>query len=459
MTGRLGPSPSLGDLRRRRRTGVVRAAVAALAAGGLAGCSASVTGDRPQGSTTTTSLATVKHIHTPPPNPWMYHVPRRRPGPIPSPQHPAPAAPAAPGALGDRVSWEACNLLTRAQIAAQFGGPVGPPTPTYPDCSWLVGRNAFLALDIEPRTSFTSATQYVAALEHISNVGTRAIIGNNRYLYFSNGTTSYWLLWQRVGDFSSLDTTHLVTLANEALSATARRQPSQPPPTVVPTLRDPPNPVVYFAGDSTAAGPEWAWATYFATKATPTLSEYQVGSDLEVPGYFDWTHHLRAVALARKPKLVVYMGSANDGQPIFYKGAFRSPGSAGWKVAYGALVGTLMRGVASTGTRLLVIGEPAMQDPSLSSAMAAMNEVDAAQARLYKGVYFFDPGTVLNGPQGHYEPTIVIDGKATPVRLDGIHLDIAGSVYLARYIAKLIEKLLPKPSPATPKSGHLPDVG
>jgi hypothetical protein len=394
--------------------------VALLAAGAavLAGCSAAPIATPPRATTTTAKTVVTRHRHG---------------HPTPRPHPPGPP----PGALGSRPAWEACDLLSRAQIRAQFGGRVGQPTPVYPYCQWLIGSDAFLALEIEPHTSFATATQYVAPLEQISGLGSKAMIANNRYLYFAKGSTSYWLLWQQVGDFSTLNAVQLTSLGHDVLNAVAAGHVPRPPQRVAA------GPAIYFAGDSTAAGPEWAWVNYFATRATPTLCEYQVGSDLEVPGYFDWTRHLQAMVLARRPRLVVYMGSANDGQPLFYKGAFQQPGSAGWRAAYGALMAAMMRGVAGTGTRLLVIGEPAMQNPSLSAAMAAMDEVDAAEARQFKGVYFYDPGSVLNGPGGSYEGSLVIDGKPTPVRLDGIHLNIAGSLYLARYIAKLITTLLP----------------
>ena len=54
------------------------------------------------------------------------------------------------GSLGNRATRLACTLLSRAEIAKEFGGPVGEPTPTYPYCQWLVGKNSFVALDVEP---------------------------------------------------------------------------------------------------------------------------------------------------------------------------------------------------------------------------------------------------------------------------------------------------------------------
>jgi len=89
---------------------------------------------------------------------------------------------------------------------------------TYPYCQWLVGGDAFLALALEPNTSFDTATQYVDTLETVTGLGQLAIIANNRYLYFTSSGTSYWLLWQQVGDFSQLHANQLIALAHDVLA-------------------------------------------------------------------------------------------------------------------------------------------------------------------------------------------------------------------------------------------------
>ncbi len=194
-----------------------------------------------------------------------------------------------------RQSGNPARLLPpqSSEIQGHFGGPVGSATPTYPYCQWQVGTDAFLALAVEPRTSFRTATQYVQTLETVSGLGREAIIANNRYLYFTACGTTYWLLWQKVGDFSLLHTSQLVALARDVL---ARARVNRA--TAAPALGRP-GPPIYFAGDSTAAGPEWAWDTYYATSPElKTLAEYQVGSGLVSPDFFDWQRHLLAVVAA-----------------------------------------------------------------------------------------------------------------------------------------------------------------
>jgi len=285
--------------------------------------------------------------------------------------------------------------------------------------------------------SFHAATQYVATLQTITGLGRAAIIANNRYLYFTASGTSYWLLWQQVGDFSELHRAQLVALAHDVLSHGLPRGP-MPVPAPVPA-----GPPIYFAGDSTAAGPEWAWVVYHATTpAMRTLAEYQVGTGLVRPDFFDWSRHLVAVAAERRPRLVIFMGSANDGQELIVHGSYRAVGSQAWRAVYAARVGALMSALVREGCRVLWIGEPAMADPQLSAYMAVIDQVFAEQAAKHPGVTFLNPGTILNGPHGRYRATIVIDGHRTPVRLDGVHLNISGSIYLADYVALGVDSIV-----------------
>lgn len=415
-------------VRARRR--VWRIALTIVAAGAIAGCQAVASQNRhvttSTSATTTTRGPAITTTSEPPPT----TLPASRP---------RPSLRLDDGSLGNRATRLACSLLGRAQIHDEFGGPVGPATPAYPYCQWLVGSDAFLALSVEPRTSFQDATQYVTTLESVRGLGQQAMVANNRYLYFTAAGTTYWLLWQQVGDFSQLHTAQLVALAQDVL-ARARREAAWATRAPVP---GPPGPPIYFAGDSTAAGPEWAWDTYHVTSPElRTLAEYQVGSGLVSPEYFDWQRHLLAVVAARRPKLVIYMGSANDGQDLIVDGTFQPVGSRLWRKAYADRVAGIMTTLVNEGSEVLWIGEPAMQDPQLSEYMRVIDQVCAQQAARHHGVTFINPGAVLNGPKASYESAVLIHGRATVVRLDGVHLNMAGSVLLADYIDLYVARII-----------------
>jgi lysophospholipase L1-like esterase len=301
----------------------------------------------------------------------------------------------------------------------------------------LVGQNSFLALQVMPHVSFDTATQYVDTLVTVKGLGQQAIIANNRYLYFTQGSTSYWLLYQTPGDFSSLNTAQLVALGHDVLAhGLASGRVGLPRP-------GRPGPTIYFAGDSTAAGPEWAWWAYHENGTTTrTLAEYQVGTGLVRSDFFDWSRHLLAVAAERRPKLVIWMGSANDGQEILVDGEYRAVGTPLWDAAYAKTVGDTMQSLLDEGCKVLWIGELAMQDPTLNASMQVIDTIFAEEAAKHPGVVFFNPGTVLDGPHGSYAGSLMIHGHLTPVRLDGIHLNIAGSIVLADAVAKYVGRML-----------------
>jgi len=160
------------------------------------------------------------------------------------------------------------------------------------------------------------------------------------------------------------------------------------------------------------------------------------------PGFFDWQRHLLAVVAALRPRLVIYMGSANDGQDLLIDNTFQPVGSRLWRKAYADRVAGIMTALVREGSKVLWIGEPAMQDAQLSSFMAVIDEVCAQQAARHHGVTFFNPGAVLDGPKGTYTGTLLINGQETSVRLDGVHLNIAGSIYLADYIADYVNRII-----------------
>jgi hypothetical protein len=415
---------------------VFRAVVTVVVAAAIGGCQAAASENGP--TTSTSALTTTSSpALTTTSSPAVTTTSQESPPTTLAGSRPRPSPRLDDGSLGNRATRFACSLLGRAQIQRQFGGPVGRATPTYPYCQWLVGTDAFLALAVEPRTSFQTATQYVDTLETVRGLGQQAMVANNRYLYFTASGTTYWLLWQQVGDFSELHTNQLVALAHDVLARAPAKVASAAP------VPGPSGPSIYFAGDSTAAGPEWAWDTYHVTSPElRTLAEYQVGSGLVSPGFFDWRRHLLAVVAALSPRLVIYMGSANDGQDLFVDGAFQTVGSRLWRKAYADRVAGIMSALVREGSKLLWIGEPAMQDPQLSTYMEVMDQVCAQQAARHHGVTFFNPGAVLDGPKGRYAGTLLIHGKPTVVRLDGVHLNIAGSIYLAGYIADYVNRII-----------------
>jgi hypothetical protein len=122
------------------------------------------------------------------------------------------------GSLGDADTKAACGLLTQAEIEAQFGGPVGEATPVYPYCQWLVGDDAFLAVQIF-RQPIDEARDYHPVRFDTSGIGDDGgYIATTRAVFFGRNGVTYSILWQKVGDFSTVETERLSALAQNVLA-------------------------------------------------------------------------------------------------------------------------------------------------------------------------------------------------------------------------------------------------
>lgn len=136
----------------------------------------------------------------------------------------APSTTAAPkigrhdGSLGDADSKLACTLLTSAEIEAQFGGPVADATPIYPYCQWLVGDDAFVAVQLY-RQPIEEARQFHPVRFEVSGLGDDGgYIATTRAVYFGRNGVTYSVLWQKVGDFTTVETERLSALARDVLA-------------------------------------------------------------------------------------------------------------------------------------------------------------------------------------------------------------------------------------------------
>jgi len=122
------------------------------------------------------------------------------------------------GSLGDADTKTACGLLTQGEIEAQFGGPVSEATPVYPYCQWLVGDDAFLAVQIF-RQSIDQARDYHPVRFDTSGIGDDGgYIATTRAIFFGHNGLTYSILWQKVGDFSTVETERLSALAQNVLA-------------------------------------------------------------------------------------------------------------------------------------------------------------------------------------------------------------------------------------------------
>jgi lysophospholipase L1-like esterase len=361
---------------------------------------------------------------------------------------PVAATPPPDGSLGARNVRLACTVLTRDEIEAQFGGRVGKPTPVWPYCQWMIGKDAWLAVWAGPKTSIEDVRNRSYVLEDVSGLGEDAFFGTDRYLYFGQNGVSYYVVYQRVGEYTELRSEQLLALARTILTkpldvelprfAGSKRALLDS----APTTKDPL--VVYFGGDSLSAGPEWAFFTRVKeTGLVRTFPEYQVGTGIVRGDYFDWRSHLRGVTNARRPDVVVFMSGANDNQDYVIDGVYHPVGTAVWRKRYRRDVSRIMDVLAADGREVIWVAMPPMQDPDLGEGMAEANAIAESEAAKRESVAYVDTWSLFSAPGGGY--TSELDGET--VRLeDGIHLNVEGSELLATAILEALAEVTGSPA-------------
>jgi uncharacterized protein len=217
-----------------------------------------------------------------------------------------------------------------------------------------------------------------------------------------------------------------------------------PAPTAESPLR------LWVGGDSLAAGPSWAvFELARATGVIRTLAEYQVGTGLNRDEFWDWPKHMDAVVRARDPQVSVFMVGANDDQPITADGEAYAPPDPKFIEEYRRRVDQLMTTLTTDGRRLIWIGMPPMRDGEYSSAMGLIDQVMAEEAGKNPRVVYVDTYAMFSEPGavGTYAQSIPDEtGQLVDMRLDdGIHLNVAGSQFLARAVMAELGKLVTLP--------------
>ncbi len=152
--------------------------------------------------------------------------------------------------------------------------------------------------------------------------------------------------------------------------------------------------------------------------------------------YYDWPAHLVTLLAVDHPQVVVVFIGANDDQGLYFDGAPAAPGSRAWVVGYAQRVDDVAREVTSAGARLVWVGMPPMQSPSLDAAMQREDVVFERETAAFPGALYVASSPVLGTSSGLYETT-GDDASGHPVALrtpDGVHLTPAGAALLARSV-------------------------
>lgn len=403
---------------------------------------------------------------------------------------PVPPPALATVAYDNAIASRACILLAPAEIQAQFGALVAPGIPIDPYCWWKVGDNGFVSLTVHDKKPISTFRAYSGLpVGDVADVGESAFFASNKTLFVGLRGSTYVVQFERGAEWVDSNRPKLVNLALLVMDRLGYVPPPKPPPTTKPpaptttnpdepppptttTTRPPPTttttrptppsvplPVaiprptgpidlrraitpqaplrIWVGGDSIAGGP--AWAVGEAANATGVAkadTEFQVGTGLSRPDFFDWYRHLAAVADARDPEVMVLLFGGNDIQPLDLPGGGQvSFGDPAWLAEYRRRVAQIMDAIAVRGRRVIWVGTPPMDGTEFNAQMASLNEIYSSEAAARAPwVSYFDAWTMFSKPG---EPGVFTrelpDANGVPqkVRFDDIHYDVHGSELLA----------------------------
>jgi hypothetical protein len=171
-------------------------------------------------------------------------------------------------------------------------------------------------------------------------------------------------------------------------------------------------------------------------------SDAHVGTGISKPFLLDWVAHARKLARAYRPSASVVFLGANEGFPLRFEGKRRNCCSRAWRKAYArraqAVMQELERGGAS---RVYWLTLPAARPGNWNHIYRSVNlALRSASKREGDGVRLLDMGRVFT-PSGHFQQTIVRNGRRTSVRqADGIHLNVAGARIAARIVVRRMRR-------------------
>ncbi len=151
------------------------------------------------------------------------------------------------------------------------------------------------------------------------------------------------------------------------------------------------------------------------------------------PDYFDWPAELESDIKKVNPQVVVMMIGGNDAQD--FVGPPDVPyGSPQWNTLYAQRVARFMRVANGSGSTVIWVGMPPMQNPTLNAQMQDVNTVVQQQAASAKPpVVFLSTDKTLGTPQGGYTAFVTnAAGQVVNVRPpDGTHLTTGGGSVVA----------------------------
>jgi hypothetical protein len=208
----------------------------------------------------------------------------------------------------------------------------------------------------------------------------------------------------------------------------------------------PPPGGVLLLGDSDAVGLSGSLAHQLSGRTLTTVAKSASG--LARPDFFDWPAAMSAALLRSRPKVVVVVIGANDGQGLrrtdgtWVVGHAPTDGDAAWKAEYSKRVAAAMDLLSADGRLVVWVGVANHPSHTTRMRLEIQDGVVRAAAAARRGkVVYVDAWALLSAPDGSYTASVVdpADRRYKRVRsADGFHLNMAGVRILARAVNPVI---------------------
>ncbi|HVC13909.1 MAG TPA: DUF459 domain-containing protein [Acidimicrobiales bacterium] len=176
-----------------------------------------------------------------------------------------------------------------------------------------------------------------------------------------------------------------------------------------------------------------------STKVQLTMAA-RTDTGLTNAAYFDWPGALPGLLASTHPQVVIVLLGANDLQSMVTGSTVLGDGTPAWNAAYAARVTSIVTASIRAGSKVLWVGEPAMQDPFISAGMARLDGIAQAVVSRHPGDAAYLSSDAALAPDG----TFAVDaagptGLQLQVRTpDGVHLMPAGADLLAAAVSQAL---------------------
>ncbi len=243
-------------------------------------------------------------------------------------------------------------------------------------------------------------------------------------------------------------TTEAPTTTTSTLAFPRHNDLAQPPTFA---LREPPvrtvsdaDPLtVWVVGDSSAQA--LGQLLENEVKDLPAVSArtiYKNSTGLTRQDFYDWPAALPGILAEGPPDAVVLSMGDNDAQPLQPEGstAYVDVDSPLWLTEYSRRLTAFVAQMKAAGSRVYVVGQPAMRSETFNGRIAVVDSAYRALAAADPEVTYVDAKALLSNDAGGYTDTLPgAGGAAVQVRnADGIHLSVEGARWLARIVARQV---------------------